>query len=259
MKRMRYLLLLLLTMYCSITHAQNASITTLTLHFNNKAGDTEIALNTGKYINAAGDTFTVSLLQYFISNIQLVKEDGSVYTIPQDSSYFFIQQDDSATHSCTLHVPVASYKAIRFLIGIDSIRNTAGIDKRTGILDPTLTDMYWGWNSGYIFLKMEGFSSSAPEDAAGLHKYRFHIGGFGGYKSRTINNIKTVQLDFPNKIKFSTDQTFAINIKADVLKLFNAKTPVNIAKHSAVMFDEFSTVIANNYASMFSLEDIQQP
>lgn len=254
MKRLCIYIIIASTVCCMHVSAQTSIIT---LHFNNKVGDKDLLLDSVKYINAAGDTFSVSLLQYFISNIQLVKDDGNIYTVPQDSSYFFIQQDDSASQYCTLHAPAANYKAVNFIVGIDSARCTSAIDKRKGVLDPSLTDMYWGWNSGYIFFKIEGFSSSAPEDAAGLHKFRYHIGGFGGYQSKTINNIKTIHLDFPQTLQSTKQHAAIIEINADILKLFNGSTQINITNHSAVMFNVFSTIIANNYASMFSVAAIK--
>src|SRR5690242_15788055 len=77
--------MLLVLMPVLYTQAQS----TITLHFDNVAGDKDLELDSGKYVNAAGEEFSVNILQYFISNIQFTSVDGSVYTIPQDSSYFF--------------------------------------------------------------------------------------------------------------------------------------------------------------------------
>jgi hypothetical protein len=230
---------------------------TMILRFNNVAGNQELQLDSGEYTNAVGEKFSITLLQYFISNIQFTAADGQQYIVPQDSSYFFIQQDDSASQFCTVHVPAGEYRSVSFMVGVDSLRCTSKIDKRKGVLDPSATDMYWGWNSGYIFLKMEGISSAAPEDPVGLNKFRYHIGGFGGYQSKTINNIKTIHLDLPRTLSTSANHASIIEINADVLKLFNGTTPISIAQHNAVMFDAFSTIIADNYASMFSIAQVK--
>lgn len=75
-----------------------------------------------------------------------------------------------------------------FILGVDSLRSTKDLSERTGVLDPTAAggDMYWSWNSGYNSLKMEGTSRSLPMGG----DFMYHIGGFGGYSSATINNIK---------------------------------------------------------------------
>jgi hypothetical protein len=249
---------ILLMQYQNISFAQSSETATVTLQFDNVAGDEDIRLDSGIYTNAANEKFSISLLQYFISNIQFTGIDNKQYILPQDSCYFFVQEDDSASQICNVHVPVNEYKSVSFIVGVDSMRCTSKINDRKGVLDPSATDMYWGWNSGYIFLKIEGISPAAPEDAAGLYKYRYHIGGFGGYQSQTINNIKNIQLSIAaNTVKLEPGSNSVIQIKADILKLFNGSTQVSIAKHPAIMFDAYSATIANNYASMFSVAAVK--
>jgi len=244
-------------MFCSVHLLAQSPVT---LHFTNTVGTEALILNSAKYINASGEPFSVNLLQYFISNIQFATTEGKQYIVPQDSCYFLVQQDDSASQYCTVPVPAGNYASVSFIIGIDSLRCTSKIGQRKGVLDPSLTDMYWGWNSGYIFLKLEGTSSVLPEDAAGLHKFRYHVGGFGGYNVTTINNIKTVQLQFLKNemLNVVNGRKATIEINADILKLFSGQAKLRIAEHAAVMFDPFSTTIADNYAQMFSAAAIKK-
>src|SRR5690606_12105557 len=101
--------------------------------------------------------------------------------------------------------------------------------RRTGVLDPAggMDDgMYWGWNSGYIFLKLEGTSDMAPVDPSGHRKYRFHIGGFGGYSAPTINNIKTITADLTASgiVQARAGKTANIHYLVDLMKAFNGTT-----------------------------------
>jgi hypothetical protein len=162
----------------------------LSVEFDNIAGSSDLQLNTGSYTNSSGETFTVTKLKYYVSNFVLTKTDGTIYTVPQDSSYFLIDESDGTEHAPVLHVPEGEYKSVNFLVGVDSLRSTMDVSFRTGVLDPTSDggDMYWGWNSGYIFFKMEG--TSAASTATG-NLFMYHIGGFGGYSATTINNLKT--------------------------------------------------------------------
>ena len=64
---------------------------TIQLQFDNIVGDKDLQLDSTRYMNAVGEDFTVSKLNYYISNIKLIKLDGSVFTVPQDSSYFLIR------------------------------------------------------------------------------------------------------------------------------------------------------------------------
>jgi hypothetical protein len=255
--------LLFIIMLLPVTGQQHSSLNlvapdaTIVLQFNNVAGDQNLQLDSGIYTNASGEKFSVTLLQYFISNIQFTAADGKQYIVPQDNSYFFVQQDDSASQFCVVHVPAGTYKSLSFIVGVDSLRSISKIDKRKGVLDLSATDMYWGWNSGYIFLKIEGISPAAPEDPIGLHKFRYHIGGFGGYKTATINNIKNINLDLKNNLQINANSKTTIRINADILKLFSGMQQVSIAAHPSVMFDTFSPIVANNYASMFSITAVK--
>lgn len=240
----------------SIAAQSPDNTTTIILKFDNVAGNETLKPDSGMYTNAAGEHFSIRLLQYFISNLQFIDVNGKSYIVPQDSSYFLITTDDSASQSCLVHLPANEYKALSFIIGIDSLRSVSKIDQRKGVLDPSATDMYWGWNSGYIFLKMEGTSSAAPADPLGLHRFRYHVGGFGAYQS--INNIKNVKLDLPgNSLNLKPGGKTLVRIKADILKIFDGPAQVSISQHNAVMFDTFSAILANNYAQMFSVDAVE--
>ena len=232
----------------------------LRIAFDNVAGASDLKLGTGSYQNAAGEAFTITKFNYFVSNIRLRKADGSEYVVPQDSSYFLIQEEKTASQTITLsNIPVGDYTGLTFMIGVDSLRSLADISKRTGVLDPGLNDgMYWEWNSGYIFMKLEGQSALAP--ATQNNTFFYHVGGFGGgYNGKkTINNLRTTTLSFNNDAaKVQTTSTPTVQLTTDALKVFNGPTKLSIAEHSSVMFEPYSTNIANNYAQMFRYSRIQ--
>lgn len=229
----------------------------LSVEFDNIVGGQKLVLNTTNYTNASGEVFNIQFLQYYISNISVTKANGTVYTVPQDSSYFLIKESDRNTRFAKVNVPEGDYTQLTFTLGIDSLRSTMDISKRTGVLDPSGEHdegMYWGWNSGYIFFKMEGSSPQAPVDPSGTNKFRYHIGGFGGYSAPTINNIKTISIDLTKRgiAQVRSSRKANIHLMVDIAKVFDGSTSVSIAKNAQVMFSEFSTTIANNYASMFA-------
>jgi len=234
---------------------------TIQLQFDNIVGDKDLQLDSTRYTNAAGEDFTVSKLNYFISNIKLIKIDGSVFTVPQDSSYFLIREANAASQKLVIReVLTGEYTGIEFTVGVDSVRSVSDVSKRQGILDkdtgPTNEEaMYWDWNPGYIFLKMEGSSDSATT-ANG--KYYYHIGGFGGWNERTLNNLKTIKMNFPGQKAIVTTSIISnVLIQADILKIFNGPTQLSIKENPGVMFTEYSKNIADNYAGMFSVKEIK--
>ena len=221
----------------------------LSVEFDNIVGAADLQLNTGSYTNATGESFKVTKLKYYVSNFVLTNSNGTVFTVPQDSCYFLIDESDATTHEPILKVPEGEYKTLTFTVGVDSLRSTKDISQRTGVLDPTAAggDMYWGWNSGYIFFKMEGTSP------ASMMGFMYHIGGFGGYSSATINNVKKITLDLTARgvPQVKAGKETNIHLMVDILKMFNGSPNISIAANPMVMFDPLSTSIANNYTAMF--------
>lgn len=234
---------------------------TVRIEFDQMVGTQDLVLDSQSYRNGSGEAFTVSTLNYYISNIRLNRADGSSYVVPQDSSYFLIQESRKESQTITLrHVPEGDYTDLTFMVGVDSLRSTMDNSRRTGVLDPATghQGMYWEWNSGYIFLKLEGSSPTAPVDATGKNRFTYHIGLFGGYRTRTLNNTRVVTLPFgANRLMVSDEQVPRVVVQADVLKCFDGPNTVSIARNPTVMIAPFSASIADNYARMFSVRAIQ--
>lgn len=230
----------------------------VSFEFDNIAGSVDLTLNTTDYTNAAGESFKVTKFDYYVSNIELIKTDGTVYTVPQNDSYFLVKEDNAASQKFTINnVPVGDYNKVRFVIGVDSLRNTLDVSQRTGVLDPAAggLGMYWSWNSGYIFVKLEGTSPASTRPG---NTFQYHIGGFGGMTARTINNIKTTTLDFPvgSTARVRVGTLPEIHVLADVLKMFRGTTNVSIAANPVVMFTAASVNVANNYQNMFLVDHV---
>src|SRR5206468_4295126 len=111
------------------------------LLFNNMVGDS--ALQTSiSYTNAFGEPFTVRAFKYYISNIQLQYADSSIYST--NLAPHLVNETDSTTKQLSFTAPGGIITSICFLLGVDSIINTTGV--QTGDLDPS-KGMYWVWNT----------------------------------------------------------------------------------------------------------------
>ena len=206
------------------------------IEFDHVAGSSNLLLNTGTYTNATGQNFTITKVKYYVSNFKLTNVDGSVYNVPPAESYFLI--DESIAQSSrkpVLNLPEGEYKTISFLVGVDSLRNTMDVAQRTGVLDVAgaATDMYWSWNSGYIFFKLDG-TSPAITTMGGVFQY--HVGGFGGYNTATVNNLRTITIDLTNRgnAKVKTGRQANVHLIVDVLKAVNGNTNLNFATTSMI-------------------------
>ncbi len=238
---------------------------TLKIAFDNVAGDKDLVMETGNYTNAAGETFNVTTLKYFVSNIKLTTEDGKVVAYPQESSYFLVDESDPTSLTLTLtDVPAGNYKALTYMIGVDSLRNTMDVSKRTGTLDIAgkAKGMYWSWNSGYIFFKMEGASPQAKPATDGTTNYRYHIGqyggGFGTPPVKTINNLKNNTLAFDTDVlKIRKNKTPQVDVKMDVLKVFTGSYTMKLSEDPVIMVNPLGANVSANYAKAYTLKALQ--
>jgi hypothetical protein len=253
---MKKILILLFSCFAITANAQKS---TLTIKFENFVKNEPVILNDKKYINSSGEEFNITLLKYFVSNFKLTKADGTEYVVPQDSCYFLVRENMPETKTITLkNLPKGNYTGLSYVIGVDSVRSASDLSQRTGTLDVggAAKDMYWAWNSGYIFVKMEGNSDVISE----VNKeYAYHIGMFGGIgDKRTLNNIRVATISFGTKpLKVGKASSAIASIKTDVSKIFDGQSPISIAKSPVVMGGPKSKVITDNYKTMFSLIDLK--
>lgn len=245
---------------------EEQNLAPLSIEFDNIVGGRTLAFNnvTVPYTNALGEKFSISTVQYFISNVKVTTTGGQQYTVKQDSSYFLINGADRATRFAKFRVPEGDYSKLTFVLGVDSLRSTMPVDKRTGVLDPATGGsmetggMYWGWNSGYIFFKLEGNSEVITDDQlgdpTGKKQFKYHIGGFGGYSAPTINNIKTITVDLNSAgiARVRKDRQSNIHLFVDLMKFFNGDNTFSIKAHPNVMFSEYSTNISKNFKDLFT-------
>lgn len=220
---------------------------TLQIEFEGAVGDSSLVLSTQTYTNQAGNTFNITLCKYYISNIKLTKNDNTVWTEP--NSYHLVDYADALSTIVEIpNVPYSDYKAIEFMIGVDSTRNVSGA--QSGALDPA-KGMFWSWNSGYIMAKMEGTS---PQSTATANKLTIHVGGFSGANSV----LKTVSPSFNGNVaKVTSAITPKIHLKCDIMEWFQSPNVINFSTLNTVhMPGTDAKKIGDNYADMFSVEHI---
>jgi hypothetical protein len=219
----------------------------LKVEFEPMVGTEALVMGTKTYTNAAGNTFNVTTWKYYISNVKLTKTDNSVVTI--SDSYFLVDQSSASGSLIEIkNVPFGDYKAISFVLGVDSTRNVSGA--QTGALDPA-NGMFWTWSSGYIMAKMEGTSPQSPDVA---NKLTFHIGGFSGANS----SLKNINIGFNTDVaNVSKTITPKAHLTSNLLEWFTSPNAVDFATlYKVHMPGNNAKVIADNYADMFTFEHI---
>ncbi len=136
------------------------------IKFLNQADGVSIVQSSGTYTNSAGNQYTVDLLKYYVTNVILVKEDGT--QVKLDNYDLINAFDDNFSTVEATNIPNGTYKTMLFNLGIEKGRNHSGA--QDGDLDPSY-NMIWSWNTGYIFFKHEGnyINSSNVSKSLTLH------------------------------------------------------------------------------------------
>lgn len=214
----------------------------LSIGFNHYVDSVLLKLDSSTYKNEFGQTYNISNFKYYISNIELISEKGKTI---HSKEYFLINEDEPTSKKITLSsIPEGNYTSIRFMIGVDSLHNCKGA--QSGALDP-VNAMFWTWNTGYIFMKLEGKSSASTATGKTIE---YHI---GGYKEPS-NCIKTITLKFDSPVIITSKQTSDIQIKVNAAEVLNTPTAIDFSKLPTVNDSKNATMIADNYMDMFSIE-----
>ena len=198
---------------------------------------------TAYYFNESGDQYSITKFNYYISNITL-SGDGNLYAEPE--SYHLIKHCEDITSFTLTTVNPGTYTKIKFLIGVDSLRNVSGA--QTGALDP-VNQMFWEWSSGYIFYKLEGTFVSKNNPIEDV--YNIHVGGFKG----ADNCMRWVELTLPAPLVVD-GTTRTIKLKTNAAEIFRSPQLIGFDNYYPIVNSIFPK-LATNYSDMFSVTGIE--
>lgn len=217
---------------------QKISNAPLVISFHHFVGNNVLKLDSAVYKNELGQTFTLSNFKYYISNIHLKNSNGKDLTL--NGSYLINEDEESTKQIIITSFPEGNYTSIDFIIGVDSLNNCSGA--QSGALDP-VNAMFWAWNTGYIFLKLEGRASASKSPG---NFFEYHIGGF----KQPTNSIRKIFLDLSD---VEINKTKTLKIKVNALEILKTPTTIDFEKLSSVTDALNAGVIANNYMDMFEI------
>ncbi|WP_163786746.1 MbnP family protein [Myxococcus vastator] len=212
------------------------------------------------YTTAGGDTVTFSQVRYWLSNVTLLKQDGTT-TALADSYHLMevinAQELEGTSNPVTLPanrrervqaraVPAGSYTGIRFSIGVDPSYND-DLSRQAGELHvlQNMASVSWMWFTSYIFTKTHGTYVTAEGTQ-----------GDFTWDTGTNANYRTVELPFPAAVTVNSQQHVAVNVQANVAALFTALSPRTTLSIGATQSAESAT-LSDNFAGMFSVVSVE--
>ncbi len=153
-------------------------------------------------VGASKSSVTLADLRFYVMDVQLVRADGQAVTLALEQDGIWQQKNlalldfEDGSGSCNTgtkgvrHVvrgtaPAAEYRGLRFTLGVPPQMNHA--DPTLAASPLNLTAMFWSWQAGYKFFKLDlapapREAGSAPTTSAGAPSatgFVFHVGSTG--------------------------------------------------------------------------------
>jgi len=140
----------------------------VTIRVNNQVNGINLIQDSMMFTNTSGNPYSVHLLKYYISNVVLKQANGTEFKL---NNYDLIDAFDTDFSTIVgLNIPNGTYTSMSLMLGIDSLHNHTGA--QDGDLD-IANNMFWSWNTGYIFFKHEGYYKDLSNTPQSL---LFHLG-----------------------------------------------------------------------------------
>lgn len=220
---------------------------TIAFHLHTNVDTAEVASYDSINVMSSGRKITVSIAQLYLSNIQLIKLDGS--TVDVSGVIAFKKQQEEVYTLGT--VPSGNYKSVKFNVGLSAATNAA----TPAASDSTLNQpsMWFGATAqplGFTFVNFQGtIDTTTAANGATLYPFSYKIG--------TNANLKTVTMPDQN-FTVSPGQVQFVHMMIDYNMLFNG---IQLNVNSNLIMDTnpangtpLGTQISNNVASMFMYE-----
>ena len=215
------IILLLVLLPLMICQAQRKKLNTLELKPQGDVILNFIPIVDGKlffidsvYITSGGERIKITNWKFFVSNIALssslgIEEPASFENKLPVLLIDYSRVNDSGVHP-SIKFNIGDYTDVRFDVGLPRQLNHSDPTVALPPLDLAQQDMYWEWNSGYIFLLVEGQLVDAKNE-----RFHFAIGGDNKIMPFAHGNLFNVS----PLVKVEKGRTTQVNFTFDFNKL----------------------------------------
>jgi hypothetical protein len=191
----------------------------------NVFGDRELKLDS-IYSFPGGERIRFSNVSYFLGKIRLKQGENDI-SVPEP---YILSRAAQPLHPLG-KMKAGIYEGITFDLGLDSLTNHSDPSLRPPghPLGFQLQSMHWGWNTGYIFLMIEGMADvSGTSDGVFDRNILYHVGG---------NLLYRPNIELLRNFEIKADQDNIFEIRIDFSKVFDG---VNINTQNFTMtFDNY--------------------
>ena len=243
-------------LFISCKHESEESYGKVQFNFTFNVNGATLKTDTILYTNAAGNPYMINDIQYFITNITLIKTDGSSFPLTKDGFYRYIDTGIPSTLSWLASdaIPSGNYNSVSFTFGIKSYQNKSNM-----FVNPPESDMWWPdmMGGGYHYMKFDG-KWLPPSQTVG-NPFGIHL-GIGMVVDTIVHDTTFVDNSFDVKLNFSTlvihNENHVINLSMNVDSWFS--TPhvydLNVEGGMTMQSQSLMQMIKENGYDVFSAQ-----
>ncbi len=242
--------ILIILIYSCVTENEVNYDGSLTFEFEHLVNGRTAEFDQMIYRNEAGNEYEITNIQWFVSEVSLIDQDGLEKPVSVSDWIHYIDTDLPETQRWTIMdgIKPGEYQAIQFVFGIRGEKNMPYM-----FTDPPESNMIWpyfmgGDEGGYHYMKLNGFWIAASNERI---PYNFHL-GVGQHYDGNKRVTGFIQNWFEVRLPYSS---FSMPAGGNV----KAKIQMNIENwfHGPRVYDhnEFGGSIMDNQEAMGKIHD----
>ena len=225
---------------CLVACGDDADRGDIITRFNHTVGGTDLTHDEFLYANAAGNEYSITRLEYIVSDITLETIGGKRVAL---ADFHYRNAFVGATRNVSAKVPGDRYAALHFTFGIDGAINESG----TLPSADHFNNMAWPtpMGGGYHYMRMEGLFRSGDSAEAFLT----HTGPSGG-------DDFSFDVSLPIDLVIEAGE-WEINVIMDVNQWYETPVLYDFADRGRIMGNaDAQSTLRDNGSSVFSVGSI---
>ncbi|NKB66644.1 MAG: hypothetical protein GKR89_06250 [Candidatus Latescibacteria bacterium] len=195
-----------------------------------------------RHVNAAGNEYSVSKVEYILTGIALEKANGQRVVL---ADQHYRNAADEATQTVAgAEIAAGDYERLVFTFGVTGEENVAGALPNAAVYE----NMLWpeAMGGGYHYMKFEGLYRAGDEDGA----FAVHTGPSGG-------NDFSLAIVLPIDLKADGDD-WTIRLSMNLNEWFTGAETYDFAGLGGIMGNAgLQAVLQGNGAGAFSIDGVE--
>lgn len=215
----------------------------INLQFEHEVDSEKLQFDTINYTNSSNNRYSVSTLQYFISDFVFLRKNDT--KISFDTVIYVDVRDGIGLELTGLQLPVGEYTNLLFTFGLNEKKNISG-----SFPNPPENNMEWPapMGGGYHYMKLEGKFDSISI----VKNYQAHTG-----RLMSTPHFVDIKLEFKNSISLVNGDNMNLPLVMNINKWWDSPNNLDLNIMSSVMGNqEIQNDLMENGAKVFYIGEI---